>query len=162
MKKNKFIVKNMIDEDISYMMLHELDFPSTFTKKSHKDDYKIINYPIKELIYHRKNFHNRIFVRISIFLRNDVFVPVTFICDTGAPMFLYITELTRSLISERIEVDESENDFINIFGEKKMMVNSSPPLHSDTNVIGLRALSYFGLHLTGNDNFEFDNLPEWF
>lgn len=152
----------MIEEDISYMMLHELDFPSTFVKKAHKDDYRPISYPIKEYIYHRKNFHNRIFIRMSICLRENMFIPITFICDTGAPMFLYITEITRALISERIEVDESENDFINIHGEKKMMVNSSPPLHSDTNVIGLRALSFFGLHLTGGDLFEFDNLPDWF
>ena len=75
---------------------------------------------------------------------------------THAPMFIYINELTRRLISERIEVDELEYEYI--IDEKKMMIDSSL---TDINVIGLRALSYFGLHLS-TDDFNFDNLPNFY
>jgi len=74
-------------------------------------------------------------------------------------MFIYVTQLTRRLISERIERDEVDNEFIRVNG-KIMTIHRSPELHSDTNVIGLRALFIFGLHLVG-DYFEFDNLPEF-
>ena len=69
-------------------------------------------------------------------------------------MFLYINDLTRRLISERIKVSDLEYEYI-IIGEKKMMIESSL---TNVNVIGLRALSYFGLHLS-TDDFNFDNLP---
>lgn len=42
-----------------------------------------------------------------------------------------------------------------------MSVLSSHPLRIDINVVGLRALNHFGLHLFEND-FEFDNIPRYF
>lgn len=38
-----------------------------------------------------------------------------------------------------------------------MIVSTSPPLHSNKNVLGLSALGRFGLHITDN-YFDFDNL----
>ena len=149
----------MIQEDISYLMLHTLDFPENFVNKSHPDDFTPLRKPMIQLIYHRMPYHNRIFMRICVKVREDIFIPFTFICDTSAPMFIYVTQLTRRLISERIERDEVDNEFIRVNG-KMMLVHRSSKLHSDTNIICLKTLFIFGLHLVG-DCFQFDNLPEF-
>ena len=59
------------------------------------------------------------------------------------------------------------NDIITIEPSgKRMLVKASPNNHhynGDTNIMGLLALSFFGLHLIkGNiDGFDFDRMPEY-
>lgn len=146
----------MFSEDDLNSNLQEADFPDYFIDKHHPDDYKIVHEPISELIYHRKLNHNRLILRISFQLSRTMFLPVTFVCDTGAPMFIYLNKITRRLIKDRIIINDGENEFI-IIGEKKFTINCSP----DVNIIGLRALSMFGLVLDF-ENFGFNRLPNYF
>lgn len=133
-------------------MLTDADFPEHFSKKAHRDDYKPTPYPLTpELIYHKKFLHNRIFLRIDIQINDITFIPATFMLDTGAPMYIYANKLLTRLISSRITQDESENDVIILGTGKRMTINQSSDLNSDINILGLRALSYFGLRLQDNE-----------
>ncbi len=142
------------------IMLQDADFPDYFIHKAHPNDYKVIKNALPvELIYHHRPHHNQLLMRISFKINFLSYIPCTFICDTGAPMFIYINETMRKLIINRIELDAAENEVIVING-KTMTLGSSPSNHPDVNIIGLRALSYFGLILD-SDDFEFNRLPNY-
>lgn len=151
----------MLFNDNEFFILQDVDFPDYFVNKAHPDDYRemVDQLPV-ELIYHQRPNHNRLLLRISFKISGSSYIPLTFVCDTGAPMFIYINELTRRLIKSRIELDDAENEIITING-KVMTLGSSPSNHLDVNIIGLRALSYFGLVLE-NDEFGFTRLPNHF
>lgn len=142
------------------VMLQIADFPEYFVNMHHPDDYKVTNKPVVELIYHQLIDHNRLILRISFKISEDMFIPITFICDTGVPGFIYINTLTRRLINSRIQQDILENNFVKV-GEKYFQVKPSPSNHPDTNIIGLRMLSHLGLTVD-IDNFSFSRLPEYF
>lgn len=145
------------DESI---MLQEADFPDYYINKNHPDDFKPMHVPICELIYHRLQNHNRLILRISVKISDGMFIPLTFICDTGAPTHIYISDLTRRLINSRIEDDDLGNQLITVNG-KRMIVNKSPELHRDTNIIGLLALTRFQMFFK-DEGFGFNSLPEYF
>jgi len=69
----------MNEEDISYHILHETDFPDYFHNKNHPEDFKPMSSPYTELIYHRRAYHNRIFVRIGVKISAGTYIPLTFI-----------------------------------------------------------------------------------
>ena len=142
------------------VMLQVADFPDYFINQQHPDDYIITSNYICELIYHRLIDHNKLILRISFKIAEGMFFPVTFICDTGAPGFIYINSITRRLLSRRIQEDMLENNFIKI-DEKFFQVKPSPSNHPDTNILGLRMLSHLGITID-YDNFSFSRLPEYF
>ena len=149
----------MITDDET-ILLQEADFPDNFIDKHHPDDFKPSKTAITEYYFHRLPLHNRLILRISIKISDNIYIPFTFICDTGAPSSLYINSLTRRLIGRRILEDIGGNQFINING-RPLTVYPSPANHPDTNIIGLMALAYFGL-IVQEFQFEFLNLPEYF
>ena len=101
-------------------------------------------------------------VRISIKISPNSYVPATFICDTGAPSYIYTNLLTRRLIKDRIESDDAGNEFI-IIRNKRLSLDISPTLHEDTNILGLMALKFFMMYFEDNGvGFNFQNLPEYF
>lgn len=144
------------------ILLQKSDFPEYFVNKQHPDDFKIIRQPITEFIFHRKTDHNRLILRICFKVSNISYIPFTFILDTGAPSQLYINDITRRLIKDRIEIDsETDIEFIKIAG-KRMLVKQSPDNHPDTNILGLMALFHFGFQFTEDGEFNFFNLPDFF
>ena len=153
----------IIDDGV---MLHESDFPKNFINKAHPTDYLLTDKPIKEFIFHKELRHSRLLLRISFKIDDNLFVPITLICDTGAPSSFYLCEKTRNLIKSRIKTSEElEIEYIKIFdpesGEnKKMLIGKNPYNHSDINILGLRSLEIFGLSIYQN-YFEFRNLPEY-
>lgn len=148
----------MIIEDESDM-LQIADFPDFYVDKHHPEDFIPMNRNIKEFFFHRMPGHNRLILRISVRLGVKMFIPFSFICDTGAPSYLYINDITRRLIKDRIVEDELGNHFIYTHG-KRLPVYPSPSNHSDTNIIGLMGLAFFKLFLE-IDNFGFNDLPEY-
>ena len=140
--------------------LQVADFPDYFINQHHPDDYKMASKPICELIYHQLIDHNRLILRISFKIAEDIFFPVTFICDTSAPGFIYINSITRRLLSGRIQQDMLENNFIKV-SDKFFQIKPSPSNHADTNILGLRMLSHLGISID-YDTFSFSRLPEHF
>lgn len=89
-----------------------------------------------------------------------MFIPVTMICDTGAPTHLYINDITRKLIGSKIVFDELDNQLIQ--GDNyRLLVNKSPELYRNTNILGLMALSKIEMAFK-DGRFGFNNLPEYF
>lgn len=144
------------------IILYEADFPDYYVDKHHPEDYIPVSKPFTQLIYHDTNEHNRLILRITIKTSNNGYLPVSFICDTGATVGIYTNQLLHRLINHRIIKDnDSGRDYI-IVGGNKITVKHTPPPHQDCNVIGLRALCIFGLVLNSNYSFGFINLPEFF
>jgi len=142
------------------VILHEADFPDYFINKNHPDDFKPSREPIKELIFHKLQDHNRLILRISVKIRQGIYIPFTFVCDTGAPSHIYLNDITKRLIQNRIFYDDSDNQVMTING-RNYSVKKSPELHKDTNIIGLLALIRFKMYFTDN-GFDFENLPDFF
>lgn len=147
------------DSIIGYTM-KDADFPRNYINQKHPDDLNEFTEPVCELILHTKPYHNRLIMRMSFDI-GGVYIPVSFICDTGAPGSFYLSETTRlSRIAEVIQRDELDNEFVRING-KAFSVSDSPGHHPYANIMGLKALLYFGLSI-GDGVFEFSNLPEHF
>lgn len=144
------------------MMLQKSDFPDYFVKMQHPNDFRIVREPFTEHIFHKRMGHNRLFLRICFKISNTGYIPFTFILDTGAPSQIYINNITRQLLKDRIETDsETEIEFVRIEG-RKTLIHPSPDNHRDTNIIGLMSLAHFGFHFTSTEDYDFTNLPEYF
>ena len=141
-------------------MLHDVDFPDYFINKHHPDDYKLIRDYYIEKIYNTRTDHNRLILRICVKLGNVFFVPISFICDTGAPSYLYFNPVTYRLIAERILRDELGMEYL-LINEKVFPIKNSPPAHHDVNIIGLRALNKFGFFMDEPETFDFLRLPNY-
>lgn len=145
----------------SGIMLQDADFPRNFVNQKHPDDYNEFTNPITEIILHRKTNHNRLILRISFLTDEGYYIPISFICDTGAPGCFYFSEASKlSKIGQLIKKDECENDYIKI-GNKRFPVSETPSHHPYINIIGLRLLLHLGLCLSEQE-FYFTNLPEYF
>jgi len=147
-------------EDEHILMLGEKDFPANYVDFIHPDDYKILAEPTFEKIFHRRKFHNRLLIRIS-FKVDDRYIPITFIIDTGFPMFFYLCPKAKEIFETRIEMDEFQTEFIKLPDGKRFTVDETPHIHHNVNIIGLMALNYFGFSLIDGE-FEFERLPEYF
>ena len=150
----------MISEDNFSRDFNELDFPKYYINKSHPEDYSLSKVPVKELIFHKKLRHNRILLRMSFKINENL--TITLVCDTGAPSSFYLCEKTKSLIAYG-DIKTSEDlgiEYIKIDG-KKMLIDTIPYNHSDINILGLNGIDHFGMTIF-NGTFEFLNLPEFF
>lgn len=147
------------EDDTISVMLQNADFPDNYINMEHPEDFIPIDHPVTELIFHKRKFHNRLILRISFKIDENTFVPISFVCDTGAPSFLYLAEKTKHVLMCRISEDDLQNSIINIHG-KQMLVSDPPQNHKNVNIMGLRALEYFELYLK-QGLFEFSNLYEY-
>lgn len=147
----------LIEEET--IMLYEADFPDYYIDKHHPEDYKIVKEPFVQFIYHDRVGHNRLLLRITTKIEKDMYVPATFICDTGACVGIYTNSLLERLIKNRIIIDEGSG--ISYINTEVGKLNTTASQHQDCNIIGLRALCKFGLVLSP-DSFDFTNLPNYF
>jgi len=154
----------MIDETNSAndeLLLHNTDFPSNFVNMAHPDDYKILDKPIiPEYIYNDKSHHYRLIFRISWKLGENKYVPMSFVCDTGAPMFFYICEKAQNILQNRICNDELGNQFFQMPDGSKAAIHETPSNHQPANIIGLRILKKLELFLS-ESGFKFNKCPEY-
>lgn len=147
-----------IDEDESVLMLKSSDFPNYYVDFLHPNDYNIVNIPFIEKIFHKKRFHNRLLIRMCFKIDNNSFLPLTFIIDTGCPMYFYLCQKAKDNIKNIIKKDEFETEYVTINGNKNFTVDGTS---GNVNIIGLMALNYFGM-LIENNEFEFIRMPEYF
>jgi hypothetical protein len=75
------------------LLLQDADYPPNFIHMAHPEDLKESKEPINpEYIRHHKRDHHRLLFRISfIKLESGKFLPLTFVCDTGAPSHFYLS-----------------------------------------------------------------------
>jgi hypothetical protein len=131
------------------LLLQEFDFPENYANMAHPEDGNITSTPITpEFIRHSRRGHFRMLVRISFQLGDDRFVPFTFVCDTGAPIHLYLSEpaLTVLEAAGRISTDELGSQFVIVAG-RKAAVRVTPHTHQPGNILGMLMLERFGLQM---------------
>ncbi|PRP79047.1 hypothetical protein PROFUN_13125 [Planoprotostelium fungivorum] len=148
----------MMDEPggiIHELLLTEEDYPNNYVQMHHPDDYKMVDSPItpEKVLVRRGVAHTRLILR--------KYTSVSFVCDTGAPGYLYLSKKAKDAIKSRIKEDEVGSLYIQV-GGKKFLVHDSPAQHNSSNIVGLRALKIWGLDLSqgGDDSFEFHALPQ--
>jgi len=123
------------NEEDYVLTLKDKDFPSNFINFIHPEDYKIFHQPFNEIIYHRKKFHNRLFLRICFKLDNQTFTPITFILDTGSPMYFYLCPKAKEFLNDIIRKDEFDTEYIVLPDSKKFTVDDTPHVHENVNII---------------------------
>jgi len=134
------------------LLLMNDDFPDHFIEKAHPQDYIPISHPSPiEYIYHKKQYHNRIIVRISWKISIGSYVPISFVVDTGAPNGFYLSPRAFECLQPRICTDDMDNQYVSIHNNrgqhKNIMVCSTPYNHSPANIIGLKVLIFLGLEI---------------
>ncbi len=148
---------------IDELLLTDADYPEEYKNMAHPDDYKIIDKPIPiKYTYHKKPHHNRLILRISWKLKNDEYMAMSFVCDTGAPMYFYLSDNGKELLKQygRLKIDELQTEYVEIEG-RKAMIQETPQIHKPGNIIGLLMLSRLGLDLT-DESFKFKKDIQYF
>lgn len=68
------------------LLLQDADFPDNYVHMAHPDDYKQRDDPLPiTCLLHQKIGHWRLIFRVSFRLTNGKYLPMSFVCDTGAP-----------------------------------------------------------------------------
>jgi len=139
------------------------DFPDYYENMAHPNDYEKNQEPVNiSYISHHKLYHNRLILRISWKTSRGGYVPMSFVCDTGAPMHFYLSDAALECLkeAERIKEDDLEVPFVMVFG-KRATVQETPPGHRPGNIMGLLMLKRLGLvvkqdswHLSGFESNE--------
>ena len=75
------------------LSLCDADFPDGYRNMAHPEDYIETRDPFPlQVLLHKRPQHNRLLLRVCWRLGDDRFVPVTFVCDTGAPGAVYLSK----------------------------------------------------------------------
>ena len=150
------------DNSTEELLLVESDFPSSFHNMAHPNDFESVTSPFLDYITHSEDGHNRIIVRACFDDGDGKFIPMSFVCNTGAPHSFYLSERGSNLLKSlgRIKNDELDNSFIILPDGFKAKVQKTPQTHKNANIMGIRLLSHFRMKLTGDDlQFSFENWP---
>lgn len=119
------------------LLLTDEDFPRNYINKQHPDDYKLSNAPIeKELVFHQhKGRHPRLLLRCSIKLAEDVFCPMTFVLDTGAPK-VYLSAFAKPILAaynlQAVDKDVGF-EYVTLLG-RKFVMEDTPEGHAPANI----------------------------
>lgn len=140
------------------LLLQEADFPDNYKHMAHPDDYAKINSPLVEFISHFSGRHNRLIVRMCwLSEKKSEYIPMSFVCDTGAPMGFYLSDLAYRKLKEikRLKEDETGNEYVVIKDMGKIAVEPTPQGHKPANIMGLRVLTKMQLRLHADNSFSF-------
>lgn len=150
-----------LDEEL---LLMNDDFPDYFIEKAHPNDYISLSHPLPvQYIYHKKQYHNRLIVRITWQISQTSYIPISFVIDTGVPNGFYLSTKAFQCLEQRIRTDDMDNQYV-IIGNtknqsKKLMVSPTPYNHSPANIIGLKTLMFLGLELHEEDTMRLPWIP---
>ena len=149
------------DDSIDDFLLNELDFPRDYKEMKHPDDYKIVDsFPANFKIYSNLGKHTRLLARVAWKTNNEKFIPMTFVCNTGAPGSFYLSVEARDILrskgilkntdlgSEYVEIKRNDIESF------KVRVENTPHAFRNANVIGLKLLMVLGLRVT-EEGFSF-------
>jgi hypothetical protein len=148
------------------LLLQDADFPDNYINMQHPDDYSVLKQPFIEYITNTYAHHYRLIIRACWKLSEDEYMPMSFVCDTGAPTALYLSEKAYKILSKhrRVLEDDAGNVYANICGTGPAAVEPTPPGHAPANIIGLKLLLRLGLDLDPdksmyNSSFVLKNMP---
>ncbi len=145
------------------------DFPENFIDMAHPQDYLALDYPIPpEFIYHKNGQYSRLILRISWNI-NNTYVPMSFVCDTSAPLHFYLSEKSMEVLEKGGRIKPSVFDVNCVHMQYGGLNNCSivaavkptPQNFRPANLIGLAVLSKLGLRVD-KDRFSFEKAVVWF
>ena len=130
------------------MLLRDADFPPYCVRMQHPADYLVSSSPVSEYITHTPGRHRRLIARISWQKSATEFIPMSFVCDTGAPMGFYLSETAREVLRSlgRIREEDRSGLFsLHVQGLGATAVDDTPRGYCPANIMGLRILQRVGL-----------------
>jgi hypothetical protein len=155
---------SILDVDGEEVLIQSEDFPTNYVNMSHPDDYKRFDniIQVSSIYNHGGSRHNRVISRLSWKIGNK-YVPMSFICDTGATKHIYLSKLAYSIISTAnriIEDPDLGTKYVTING-RKAAVLPTPDNYEPANLLGLPMLIRLGLSLS-EQAVKFLDAPEYF
>lgn len=116
------IENNTLEE----LLLHDEDFPEGYKNMAHPSDYKEVKTFNPEFIYHSYfGRHNRLILRVAWKVSESVMIPMSFVCDTGAPSHLYLSKKAFSVLNKYnlILEDDKEAKYVKFtsIAKKRLM-----------------------------------------
>lgn len=127
---------------------------------AHLEDYTVQKQPITPVLtYHCRGPHRRLLLRISWRCAEDKYIPMTFLCDTGAPLGIYLSERAVELLVDEDLLHEGDTGIVHVMlGADQecfpAQVQDTPLNYGQSNLIGLPVLMKLGLTLSP-DGFAF-------
>ena len=146
------------------LLLSNADFPDDYVNMQHPDDYNSVSKPFVQYIPHYAGHHNRLIARICWEIGDKKYIPMSFVCDTGAPMGFYLSDKAQHILRScgRITEDETGNEYVQLKDLGIASVQSTPPGHAPANIIGLRLLIKLVFQLKKDGSFVFGDIPDAF
>ena len=148
------------------LLLQNADFPDHYVDMQHPDDYSTVDRPFVEYITNSYAHHYRLIVRVCWKISEKEYLPMSFVCDTGAPTALYLSNKGQRLLSKhkRVLEDDAGNVYAVICDTGAAAVEPTPPGHAPANIIGLKLLLKLGLDLDPDksihsSDFVFKRMP---
>lgn len=112
------------------MLLRNADFPANSFNMQDPDDYKEVPEPFVESIPHFPCRHNKLVVRG---IPDNTYLPMTFACDTGVPMGLFLSEKAMREVQacNRVELDkEHKRSYTVVKSAGSIAIDYTPPGHA--------------------------------
>jgi hypothetical protein len=148
------------------VLIGKEDFPDNYVNMAHAGDYKPSSEAISpSFIYNRGGIkHDRIIARVAWKCPNGSFMPMSYICDTGATRQIYLSKLGFLVLAEKglIMQDPELGTKYALVNGKKVAILPTPITFEPANLIGLPLLARFGLTLSPDGNVSFSNFPSYF
>ena len=139
------------EEDV----LHDEDFPSNYVHMAHPDDYKDMSEFAPQFIIHSHfGRHNKLIVRAAWRVSHTSVVPMSFVCDTGAPSYMYMSSIALSILQDKglLLKDDKDTPYVQVHIDSKnafpATVEETPHHHKDANILGLKSLQRLSMHVT--------------
>lgn len=145
------------------LLLHDEDFPNNYVHMAHPNDYKETNSFFPCFTYHSHfGRHDRLIARVAWKTSDGTVIPMSFVCDTGAPSHIYLSPEAMSVLDRNklLLKDERDTPYVNMHINKNdtfpATVEETPSVHKHANILGLKSLKRLQFSLKGN-NFSFND-----
>ena len=149
------------------LLLRDQDFPGNYVNMAHPDDYiEVAEFEPHFIMHSRGGEHNRLIARVPWQTRTGTMLPMSFVCDTGAPGPMYLSEEARRTVESKglLLTDLQGQEYVRIHVDNdnmfRALIEPTPPAHGGANILGLKAWRKLHLHVT-DDEFHFKNSFEY-
>lgn len=139
------------------ILLHDEDFPENYVNMSHPDDYKITrSFKPQFIVSRHENKHTRLIARVAWKLSDQSFIPMSFVCDTGAPGSFYLSPTAMAIMKSvgkvlSNDMNDAYTEVLARTGNRDSftaVLDSTPRLHRNANIIGLKVMMKLGFSLS--------------
>jgi len=126
-------------------------------------DFKATDDPLQpEWIEHKGLFgHHRLLLRVSFWMNDGMFVPLTFVLDTAAPGHFYLGRPAVRALQTGGRLQASDMGAVLEFAGTRALVQQTPSSHAPANILGLKMLKIIGFHCD-KKGFGFDMPFDYF